>query len=485
MLSISGLQKVPIQRRVSSTRESQDCSYRIKGEISSAEIRRFEELAARVRCFATGPTTPRIPGPTFNRVLDARDPSAGPLFPNLQIVDWQPMGTENCPQHHRLMEALCLSPVLSAFSFHEGECLTTDVMALATLRLDLSHLEAPLPKSRYHPDFESMHAALTAFRHLRSVRVFNISGALLHHLGSLPHLERMEFSVAPYVQTSTHSFEGFHSLRTFAIIKPETLELHLDLLSSISSAQLTTVNLTIQRINDTLRDIGALAVMQSLVTFRLDVGSYDHPVHSYKTIRFSELAAPFYSIRTLQDVTFTATGYVSRAIVSDADLLRAQAAWPHLRSLTVQWVDPKSDAQNPPFEWPSLPAVVEFALGMPSLALLDIEVADVSVEEVDAVCARAGEGTEAQGRLRQITLARGARRACLGVADARRLGGALHELFPSLGPRMLRERSAEEMDTDFFRLLQRLHELVCVHLFNMYEENRVISAWGVYDSTSS
>ena len=59
-----------------------------------------------------------------------------------------------------------------------------------------------------------------------------------------------------------------------------------------------------------------------------------------------------------------------------------------------------------------------------------------------------------------VTLARGTRRATLGVEDARRLGGALHELFPSLGPRMLRERSAEEMETDFFRLLQRLHELV-------------------------
>ena len=46
------------------------------------------------------------------------------------------------------------------------------------------------------------------------------------------------------------------------------------------------------------------------------------------------------------------------------------------------------------------------------------------------------------------------------MKDARRLGGALHELFPRLGPRMLRERVAKEMDTDFVRLLQRLHELV-------------------------
>ena len=88
MRSFSGLRKVPIQRRASSTGESHDCLYvkpasisqsrgiltgtsqYIKGKISSAEIGRFEELAARVRCFATGSTTSLIPGPTFNLVLD-------------------------------------------------------------------------------------------------------------------------------------------------------------------------------------------------------------------------------------------------------------------------------------------------------------------------------------------------------------------------------------------------------------------------------
>ncbi|KAI0735937.1 hypothetical protein C8Q76DRAFT_829910 [Earliella scabrosa] len=160
-----------------------------------------------------------------------------------------------------------------------------------------------------------------------------------------------------------------------------------------------------------------------------------------------------YPIRTLEDVTFTATGSISRAVLSYDNLLHAKHAWPHLRTVTAQWANPKSRAQIPPFEWPSLPAVVEFAFGMPSLELLDIEVADVSLEEVDAIYT-------ALGRLRQITLARGASRAHLGVKDARRLGGALHELFPRLGPRMLRERLAEEMDTDFVRLLQRLHELV-------------------------
>ncbi|KAI0713942.1 hypothetical protein C8Q76DRAFT_472427 [Earliella scabrosa] len=466
MRSFSGLRKVPIQRRASSTGESQDCLYYIKGNISSAEIERFEGLAARVRCFATGSTTSLIPGPTFNLVLGKRDSGAGPLFPNLEIVHWQPMGTKAFPQHHRLMEVLCLSRVLSSFSCYQGGCLLADVTALAALRVDLAHLEAPLPYWWDQANHDSMHATLSAFRHLRSLRVLNISGAFFRHLGSLQGLERLEFSIDPYGldRNAPPPFEGFRSLRTFAILQPDTLENNLKLLSSISSAQLTTVNLAIKRLNVTLlRAIGALSVLQSLVTFRLDIGSYAHPyVTGYpEPMLFSDLATPFYPIRTLEDVTFTATGSISRAVLSNNDLLHAKHAWPHLRTLTVNWADPKSGAQIPPFEWPSLPAVVEFALGTPSLEMLDIEVADVSVEEVDAICARAGAlgpDRARQGRLRQITLARGERRATLVVEDAIRLGGALHELFPRLGPRMLRERSAEEMGTDFFRLLQRLHE---------------------------
>ncbi|KAI0806590.1 hypothetical protein C8Q74DRAFT_1223060 [Fomes fomentarius] len=462
-------------------------NYTLEGAIQYTEIQRFKHLAARVKYFAFGRTTREISPSALDVILEQFEIKNSPLFPKLRALEWYESSGD--PHLSRLLGSLVRTSSLSAFIYVPNIDSTADMSLFAALRPQLRHLRVLYVPSEMY----GICAPLIPLRSLVSIRVFHVDPSFFRHLATLVHLEDVETSLARKafgqrepplaLPDSKTVLPGFKSLRRFATagLDQVCVEDLVWMLSTIAtSTRLSTLDMKVDAYGvqgvfpalQKIRDMPALRNLRTLV-----LGIY---LDTYATLGiriqlpFSDIASPFYTISSLEHISFSTNRIL---VLSVEDLTRIQEAWPRLKELSAFRVDSgmdydsEADQVEQPGE-PSLASVVAFTMKMKNLEVLDIDVANVSAEDVDQLCALAedsevGHEPPPQSQLQHLTFAM----ACWRVKfaseiderDVDRLACALRRIFPRMRGVSSEWRrhewwSEEDVRSGFYRLLTGLDQ---------------------------
>ncbi|KAI0758668.1 hypothetical protein C8Q74DRAFT_1372619 [Fomes fomentarius] len=398
-----------------------------------------------------------------------------PLFPNLRGLEWRESSGLD-PHLSRLLGSLVSTSSLSAFFYRPASNSTADMSLLTSLRPDLPHLRVW--------DIRHMLCGTTAplipLRSLVSVHILDVDPSFFCHLATLAHLEDVAVSLARKSRGSRQRkplpsstvVPGFRSLKRFATLGGVSARDIVWMLSVIAttSTRLSTLDIAVrtssqlQGLLPTLEKIGSMPVLQNLRTLKLRL-HLDRENRARLQIPFSNIASPFYTMTSLEDVAFDIT---TRSIdLSEQDLTRMQEAWPNLKKLAAVYdmIDGSYERAEQPQE-PTLASVIAFARNMDQLKVLDIDVANVSAADVDQICALAEECAVGH-ELQHLTFARPWWRVhfASGVdsRDVDRLACALRRIFPRMRGVSSELRrpgwwSKEEMRSGFYRLLVGLDQ---------------------------
>ncbi len=250
------------------------------------------------------------------------------------------------------------------------------------------------------------------------------------------------------------------------------------MLSTIAtSTRLSTLHMKVeaydvQDVVPALWKIGGMPALRNLRTLYLHILSRP----SATQLPFSDVASPFYTIPTLEHVSFSIQNRTP--ILSVQDLTRIQEAWPRLKTLAAVEVEGfimHTDQAVPQVEQPgepSLLSVIAFTMKMKKLEFLHIDDADVSAEDVDQLCALAedsevGHEPPLQSQLQHLTFAMRCWRmkfaSEIDGRDVDRLACALRRIFPrmrgvSIEWRRHERWSEAEVQSGFYRLLTGLDQ---------------------------
>ncbi len=323
---------------------------------------------------------------------------------------------------------------------------TADMSLFASLRPQSRHLRV----CNLSLSWCDTLAPFIPLRSLVSIHIRYIDRPFFCHLATLAHLEDISISIGrkhsgsgqpePSLPDSKTVVPGFKSLRRFAtaggVVRVENLVWMLSAIAT--STRLSTLDIAVYQVAlPALQEIGGMPVLQNLRTLNLRSYSGTYSIFRQRTasetaikrnVPFSDIASPFYTIPSLEDVYVYVT--YGSIVLTDGDLARMQEAWPRLKTL-VAFYDIDEYPQQPP--GPSLASVVAFTMKMDWLEILDIEVAHVSAKDVDQLCALAEEGAVGH-KLQYLTFAMDRAKFAreMDCHDAERLACALRRIFPRM-----------------------------------------------------
>ncbi len=436
-------------------------------------MQRLKHLAARVK-FVSGmtQTSPEIDPSVLTVILE----QFSPLFPNLRALEWRESSGLD-PHLSRLFRSLVSTSSLSAFFYIPASNSAADMSLFTSLRPELPHLRIwNIPNK-----LSGTPAPLIPLRSLVSVHFLDVDPSFFCHLATLAHLQDVAVSLARKSSASgkrkplpgSTVVPGFRALKRFATLGGVPAEDIVWMLSVIAttSTRLSTLDVGVrtssQELLPALEKIGSMRVLQNLRTLKLRL-SLDTGYRARLRLPFSNIASPFYTIPSLEDVAFI----ISNCIIdlSEQDLTCMQEAWPNLKRLAavydiIDWSHRRRKLVEQPRE-PSLAAVIAFARNMDQLKVLDIDVANVSAADVDQICALAEECAGGY-ELQHLTFARPWWRvhfaSGVDVRDVDRLACALRRIFPRMRGVSSELRrpgwwSEQEMRSGFYRLLRGLDQ---------------------------
>ncbi|KAH9898529.1 hypothetical protein C8Q73DRAFT_788704 [Cubamyces lactineus] len=486
----------------------------LEGEVHADDWERWELCARRVRCFVFADYLRwQFEDPFLSILLTRARDVTRPIFPNL--LAFSARESQGLSQRCILLRALAHSPDLFAVSFRPhlpGPFLGTLVDDIAMLLEGQEAAGSCLRHLSVKSSYQAIHIVLPLrwFRGLRMVEVSPVSVALLQYLlpqlGALEGLETLLVAIDndplsvgrlatkrmtgldkyPPSDDAKDTFKLQGGFRTLRRLSADGTHSDIEgLLRRINSTVLQ--DIAIYSVQATGSDIVALVqplgsgristslrkLYLSLTTEFLLLASGADTIH----IAFADILGPLLHLRSLEDLEVMSWNRVLS--ISDEDVQDMAISWPCLRRLTIT-----SDSKDiyrtheawtpyaPHISRPSLLAVVDLAERCRALASTNMDVANMSETELEALEAHA-DGSEIvpQTRLMHFVIAKDEHFMHMFLPDIDRLARVLRRLFPSLeGPGessddwRTRKRpmkhwwTEEQRQTVAYRLMEKFNE---------------------------